>query len=270
MSNIDLNKNNNESITKKKKLLLKTTEPVIHNENITKKKKLLLKTTEPVIHSEKLNPPEEPHDEPVVEPIQEPTEVINQIITLVDLQTTEKEPENITEIIPYIKNIINKVRDKINNISLEIEKKSSVKNEKIQEIINKINVSETEYNEIKKRFYSNFKKKKVRYDLTYQEMILKHPEAKPYLVYLNECDKHIVIMENDLKNLIKQLKNKMSELNVLISNNTYIKTHYPINLKQVELENIENFTKMEIPKSPTKTTKNTNILKSRKTKKQKI
>jgi len=101
-------------------------------------------------------------------------------------------------------------------------------------------------------------------------MVLKHPEAKPYLLYLTECDKQIVIMENELKYLIKQLKNKMGELNILISNNTYIKTHYPISLKQVEIETIENITKMEIPKSPPKTTKNTNILKSRKTKKQKI
>jgi len=103
-----------------------------------------------------VEPIEEPSKEPVVEPLEEPAAE--------PLDEPPKEHESINEIIPYIKNIIGKVRDKINSISLEIEKKSSVKNEKIQEIIKKINVSETEYNEIKKRFYSK-SKKKVKYDL---------------------------------------------------------------------------------------------------------
>jgi BioD-like phosphotransacetylase family protein len=104
--------------------------------------------------------------------------------------------------------------------------KNLFKIETLDHIKEKIKMNEQQYEEFKNSVYSKVKNKgDKKIDISFKEMLEKHPDVIPYINQLKLLDSSIIELETDLKNIIVLFKNSVERIKELMrENNTEIES----------------------------------------------
>jgi len=134
--------------------------------------------------------------------------------------------QNVNNIVNQSKEYVNKISEKIKEIREHIKNKNLFKIETLDHIKEKIKMNEQQYEEFKNSVYSKVKNKgDKKIDISFKEMLEKHPDVILYINQLKLLDSSIIELETDLKNIIVLFKNSVERIKELMrENNTEIES----------------------------------------------
>lgn len=148
--------------------------------------------------------------------------------------------QNVNNIVNQSKEYVNKIREKINEIREHIKKKNLFKIETLVHIKEKIKMNEQQYEDFKNNVYSKLKNKgDKKIDISFKDMLEKHPDVIPYINQLKILDSSIIDLETDLKNTIVLFKNSVERIKELMrENNTEIESRiFKLLIKDTQIVN---------------------------------